>query len=377
MFRTMIRIAVSMIFVAFLSPPSGAGSAVLKIGVAGPLTGDQAAFGEMLKNGALLAVSEWNNKGGVLLGGRKLKVEIVWGDDRHDPREGVSIARKFVNSGVVGVVGHFNSSVSIPSSSVYAEAGVIQITPASTNPKLTEQKFKTVFRVCGRDDQQGKVAAAFIVDKLKKTRIAILHDKTTYGQGLANETKRFLEAKGVKPVFYSGIIQGDKDFSPVLTAMKQKNPEVVYYGGIHPEAILLVKQMREHLGIKADFISGDGVFVDEFYKIAGKSAEGSYVSFTPDQTKISAAKGIIKKHRERFGKEVGAYTIYSYVAANLILSSIFEAGSTKGVKLAAHMRSKVWNTALGKIQFNKKGDVLESPYVFWQVRGGKFVQIDE
>ena len=377
MFRTMIRIAVSMIFVAFLSPPSGAGSAVLKIGVAGPLTGDQAAFGEMLKNGALLAVSEWNNKGGVLLGGRKLKVEIVWGDDRHDPREGVSIARKFVNSGVVGVVGHFNSSVSIPSSSVYAEAGVIQITPASTNPKLTEQKFKTVFRVCGRDDQQGKVAAAFIVNKLKKTRIAILHDKTTYGQGLANETKRFLEAKGVKPVFYSGIIQGDKDFSPVLTAMKQKNPEVVYYGGIHPEAILLVKQMREHLGIKADFISGDGVFVDEFYKIAGKSAEGSYVSFTPDQAKISAAKGIIKKHRERFGKEVGAYTIYSYVAANLILSSIFETGSTKGVKLAAHMRSKVWNTALGKIQFNKKGDVLESPYVFWQVRGGKFVQIDE
>lgn len=376
MFRTMIRIAVSMVFVALLSPSSGTGAAVIKIGVAGPLTGDQAAFGEMLKNGALLAVLEWNNNGGVSVGGKKMKVEILWGDDRHDPREGVSIAHKFVNSGVVGVVGHFNSSVSIPASTVYAEAGVVQITPASTNPKLTEQNFKTVFRVCGRDDQQGEVAAAFIVDRLKKTRIAILHDKTTYGQGLANETKRFLEAKGVKPVFYSGIIQGDKDFSPVLTAMKQKNPEVVYFGGIHPEAILLVKQMREHLGIKADFMSGDGVFVDEFYKIAGKSAEGSYLSFTPDQAKIPAAKGIIKKHRERFGKEVGAYTIYSYVAANMILASIAETGSTKGAKLAAHMRGKVWGTALGKIQFNKKGDVLESPYVFWQVRGGKFVQID-
>lgn len=372
----MIRIAVSMVFVALLSLPSGAGAAVIKIGVAGPLTGDQAAFGEMLKNGALLAVSEWNNKGGVSVGGKKMKVEILWGDDRHDPREGVSIAHKFVNSGVVGVVGHFNSSVSIPASTVYAEAGVVQITPASTNPKLTEQNFKTVFRVCGRDDQQGEVAAAFIVDKLKKTRVAILHDKTTYGQGLANETRRFLKAKGVKPVFYSGIIQGDKDFSPVLTAMKQKNPEVVYFGGIHPEAILLVKQMRERLGIKADFISGDGVFVDEFYKIAGESAEGSYLSFTPDQAKISAAKGIIKKHRERFGKEVGAYTIYSYVAANIILSSIAETGSTKGAKLAAHMRTKGWSTALGKIQFNKKGDVLESPYVFWQVQGGKFVQID-
>ncbi|MBT4094044.1 MAG: ABC transporter substrate-binding protein, partial [Nitrospinaceae bacterium] len=148
------------------------------------------------------------------------------------------------------------------------------------------------------------------------------------------------------------------------------------FGGIHPEAILLVKQMREHLGIKADFVSGDGVFVDEFYKIAGKSAEGSYLTFTPDQAKIPAAKGIIKKHRERFGKEVGAYTIYSYVAANMILSSIAETGSTKGAKMAKYMRSKVWSTALGKIQFNKKGDVLESPYVFWQVRGSKFVQID-
>jgi branched-chain amino acid transport system substrate-binding protein len=365
-----------MIFAVAVALPGGAGAAMIKIGVAGPLTGDQAAFGEMLKNGALLAVAEWNNKGGVSVGGKKMKVEILWGDDRHDPREGVSIAHKFVNSGVVGVVGHFNSSVSIPTSTVYTEAGVVQITPASTNPKLTEQGSKTVFRVCGRDDQQGEVAAAFIVDKLKKKRVAILHDKTTYGQGLANETRRFLERKGVKAVFYSGIIQGDKDYTPVLTAMKQKNPEVVYFGGIHPEAILLVKQMRERLGIKADFISGDGVFVDEFYKIAGKSAEGSYLSFTPDQAKIPAAQGVIKKHRARFGKEVGAYTIYSYVASNLILSSIEEAGSTNGPKIAAHLRSKAWKTALGELQFNKKGDVLESPYVFWQVKGGKFVQIN-
>jgi branched-chain amino acid transport system substrate-binding protein len=349
---------------------------MLRIGVAGPLTGDQAAFGEMLKNGALLAVAEWNAKGGVSVGGKMRKIEILWGDDRHDPREGVSIAHKFVNSGVVGVVGHFNSSVSIPASTVYAEAGVVQITPASTNPKLTEQGFKTVFRVCGRDDQQGQVAADYIVDKLGVKRVAILHDKTTYGQGLADETKRFLEAKGVKPVFYSGVIQGDKDYTPVLTAMKQKSPELVYFGGIHPEAILLVKQMRERLGIKAAFMSGDGVFVDEFFKIAGKSAEGSYLTFTPDQKKISAAQNVIKAHRARFGREVGAYTIYSYVAANMILSSIAETGSAKGAKIAAHIRGKAWKTALGKIQFNKKGDVLESPYVFWQVKGGKFVQID-
>ncbi|MBI1724943.1 MAG: branched-chain amino acid ABC transporter substrate-binding protein [Candidatus Tectomicrobia bacterium] len=369
---SLFAVSVALLFAA--SSPRAAET--IKIGVAGPLTGDQAAFGEMLKNGSLLAAEEWNAKGGVVLRGKKVKVELLWGDDRHDPREGVSIAHKFVNSGVVGVVGHFNSSVSIPASTVYSEAGVVQITPASTNPKLTEQGFMTVFRACGRDDQQGEVAAEFIKNKLKAKNVAILHDKTTYGQGLADETRRFLGRLGVKPVFYSGIVQGDKDFTPVLTAAKQKNPEVVFFGGIHPEAILLVKQMRERLGMNAAFISGDGVYVDEFFKIAGKAAEGSYITFTPDQAKIQAAQGVIAKHRERFGKEVGAYTIYSYVAASLILQSIQETNSTAGARLSAHLRSKAWNTALGKIQFNAKGDVLESPYVVWQVKGGRFVQLN-
>ena len=372
--KRLFHVLTSLVTAVFLG--SAAHAATLKIGVAGPLTGDQAAFGEMLKNGATLAVEEWNAKGGVSVGGKKMKVDILWGDDRHDPKEGVSIAHKFVNSGVAGVVGHFNSSVSIPASTVYSEAEVVQITPGSTNPKLTEQGFSTVFRVCGRDDQQGEVTANYIVDTLKLKRIVILHDKTTYGQGLADETKRFLEKRGVKPVFYSGVVQGDKDYTPVLTAAKQKNPEVVYFGGIHPEAILLVKQMRERLGMKALFMSGDGIFVDEYYKIAGKSAEGTYLTFTPDQTKIAAAQNVLKNHRKRFGKEVGAYTIYSYVATNLILNSIQGTGSTKGAKMAAHLRSKPWNTSLGKIQFNKKGDVLESPYVFWQVKGAKFVQIN-
>ena len=373
--KKLFSAATILVAAAFLGSAAHAAT-FLKIGVAGPFTGDQAAFGEMLKNGATLAVEEWNARGGVKVGKKKMKVDILWGDDRHDPREGVSIAHKFVNSGAAGIVGHFNSSVSIPASTVYAEAGVVQITPGSTNPKLTEQGFSTVFRVCGRDDQQGEVAANYIVDKLKLKRIAILHDKTTYGQGLADETKRFLEKRGVKPVFYSGVVQGDKDYTPVLTAAKQTKPELVYFGGIHPEAILLVKQMRERLGMKAIFMSGDGIVTDEYYKIAGKSAEGTYITFTPDQTKLAAAQNVIKNHRKRFGKEVGAYTIYSYVAMNMILNSIQATGSTEGSRLAAHLRSKAWNTSLGKLQFNKKGDVLESPYVLWQVKGSKFVQIN-
>jgi len=345
-------------------------ASTIKLGVAGPLTGDQGAFGQDLKNGVIIAVEEWNTKGGVL--GKKL--EIVWGDDQHDPRQAVAVANKFVNEGVVGVIGHFNSSCSIPASTIYHEGKVVQITPASTNPQFTERGLWNVFRACGRDDQQGSVAAAFSVKKLKKSKVAVLHDKTTYGQGLADETVKALDKAEVKPVYYGGITQGEKDYRPVLTAVRQKNPEVLFYGGIYPEAILLTKQMRE-LGMKANFISGDGVWTKEYIDIAGKDAEGAFITFTPDQAKINEAQGIIKKHKEQFGIEVGAYTIYTYVAASILINAIAATKSTDGPKLAEHIRKAKWNTALGPIQFDRKGDVLVSPYVVWEVKNGKFVEV--
>jgi branched-chain amino acid transport system substrate-binding protein len=347
---------------------------VIKLGLAGPLTGDQGAFGEQLKNGGTIAMEEWNEKGGVL--GKK--IEIIWGDDQHDPKQAVAVANKFVNEGVVGVIGHFNSSCSIPASTVYAKVPIPQITPASTNPQFTDRKLKNVFRVCGRDDQQGAVAADFIVNTLKKTRVAVFHDKTTYGQGLADETVKGLKKLGVEPVFYTGIVQGDKDYTAVLTAAKQKNPEVLYFGGIHPEAILLAKQSKD-LGLNTIFVSGDGVFIQEFIDGAGPAAEGAYISFTPDQEKIPEAQPFIKKFKEKFpqAKEVGAYTIYSYVATNILLEAIKGTNSTDGNKLIDYIHKTKFNTALGPIQFDEKGDVLESPYVFWQVKNGKFVQVQE
>lgn len=350
------------------------GAEPIRIGVAGPLTGDQAAFGEQLVNGTRLAADEWNQRGGVLVGGVRRPVELLLGDDQRDPRQGVAVAHKFVNAGVVGVVGHFNSSVSIPASTIYNDGGVVQITPASTNPQLTERGLKLVFRVCGRDDQQGDVTAQFIVDRLKKRKVAVLHDKTTYGQGIADETVKSLKRRGVEPVFYSGIVQGDKDFTAVLTAVKQKGPEVLYFGGIYPEAILLVKQARA-LGMGAIFASGDGVWAREFIDIAGAAAEGSYISFTPDQSLIPAAKRIMEAHQKRFRSEAGAYTVYSYVALGLLLRAIEATQSTRGPLLAEYLRKTKFETALGPIQFDSKGDVLESPYVFWEVRGGKFVQV--
>jgi len=345
-------------------------ASTITIGVAGPLTGDQGAFGQELKNGALIAVEEWNAKGGVL--GKR--IEILWGDDQHDPKQAVSVANKFVNEGVVGVIGHFNSSCSIPASTIYHDGKIVQLTPASTNPDFTERGLWNVFRVCGRDDQQGSVAATFIAKKLKKSRVAVLHDKTTYGQGLANETLKALEKAKVKPVYYGGITQGEKDYRPVLTAMKGKDPEVLFYGGIYPEAILLTKQMRE-LGMKSIFVSGDGVWTKEYIEISGSDAEAAFITFTPDQAKIKEAKVVIKKHKEKFGSDVGAYTVYSYVAANMLLDTIAATKSTDGAKIADHIRKTKWNTALGPIQFDKKGDVLVSPYVVWEVKNGKFVEV--
>jgi branched-chain amino acid transport system substrate-binding protein len=355
---------------ALLVASSAQAAGTIKIGVAGPLTGDQATLGQELKNGVTIAAEEWNAKGGLL----GQKIEIVWGDDQHDPKQAVAVANKFVNEGVVGVIGHFNSSCSIPASTIYRDGKVIQLTPASTNPRFTERGLWNVFRVCGRDDQQGGVAANFIVKTLKKKKVAILHDKTTYGQGLADETVKALELAKVKPVYYGNITQGDKDYRSVLTALRQHDPEVLFYGGIYPEAILLTKQMRE-LGMKTIFISGDGVWAKEFPEIAGKAAEGAFVTFTPDQTKIKEAQEVIRRHKEKFGTAVGAYTVYSYVAGVLLFEAIASTGSTDSVIIADYIKRTKWKTALGPIQFDKKGDVLVSPYIVWEVRDGKFVEL--
>ncbi|MGH7409468.1 MAG: branched-chain amino acid ABC transporter substrate-binding protein, partial [Candidatus Methylomirabilis sp.] len=312
-----------------LTPSQVHAASTIKLGVAGPLTTDQGAFGQELRNGTIIAVEEWNAKGGVL--GKK--IEIVWGDDQHDPKQAVAVANKFLNEGVVGVIGHYNSSCSIPASTIYHDGKIVQISWGSTNPQLTERGLWNVFRTIGRDDQQGSTAADFIVKKLKKTRVAVLHDKTTYGQGIAEETMKALEKSMITPVHYAGITQGDKDYRPVLTAVSQKNPEVLFYGGIYPEAILLTKQMRE-LGMKAVFVSGDGVWQQEYIDIAGKAAEGAFITFTPDQTKIKEAQGVINKHKEKFGSDVGALTVYSYVATNILIEAITATKSTDGPKIA-------------------------------------------
>jgi branched-chain amino acid transport system substrate-binding protein len=339
----------------------------IKIGVAGPMTGDQAKMGMDLKNGVELAVGEWNEKGGVL--GKK--IELFVEDDQHDPKLAVTVANKLSNSGAVGVIGHWNSSASIPASEVYKDRGNIpMITPASTNPQLTERGFENVFRVCGRDDQQGKIAAEFVAKSLKIKKVAIIHDKTTYGQGLADEFKKAL-GDAAEVVYYGVVIQGDKDFRAVLTSIKDKKPELIYFGGIYPEAGLLVKQAKE-LGIKAPFMSGDGTIDKEFIKIAGKEkAEGTYLTFSPDPLNIPTAKAFLDKYHAKYG-EHGPYSIYAYDAANILLTGINKAGAADGKKVSDAIRNLTYEGALGRVQFDKKGDVSKAPYIVWITKDGDF-----
>lgn len=348
------------------------GPATIKIAVAGPLSGDQAKMGGDLLHGVEMAVAEWNERGGI--GGEK--IEILAQDDRHDPREAVSVANKIVNLGAVAAVGHFNSSCSIPASRVYADGGVVMITPASTNPQLTRQGLPGIFRICGTDDQQGRVEAEYVTEVLKKKRVAILHDKTTYGQGLADYFRKNLGDRA-EVVFYEGITQGDKDFTGVLTRLRDARPEAVMFGGIYPEAGLLVKQMKA-LGLDVPFVSGDGTIDQEFIRIGGPAAEGAYLSFGPLGPSGEAARDLpgagpfVERYRKRYG-DVGPYSIYAYDAAQVVLKSLAQGGKTDGKGLSERIHQSAFDGALGRIEFDEHGDVRVAPYVMWTVSQGRFV----
>jgi len=339
---------------------------VIRLGAAGPMTGDQSKMGVDLRNSVELAVAEWNEKGGVL--GKK--IVLLSADDQADPKQAVSIANKLINQKAVALVGHWNSSCSIPASKYYQDANIVMISPATTNPQLTLQGFKNVFRVCGTDDQQGKVAADFILKTIRPKKIAIIHDKTAYGQGLADYFKRALGDR-VQVVYYGGIIQRDPDYKAVLTTIKQSDPELYFFGGIYPEAGRLVRQAKE-IGMNIPMIIGDGVYDPTFINIAGTSAEGTYVTFGAEAAGLPSAKSFMDKYKAKYG-DPGPYSIYAYDAANIILTAIAETRNTDGSKVAEYISKTVFHGAFGDISFDKNGDVTKAPYVIWQVKGGKFV----
>ena len=280
----------------------------ITIATAGPMTGQYASFGEQMKRGAEMAVADINAKGGVL--GQMLKLEV--GDDACDPKQAVAVANQMVNKGVVFMAGHFCSGSSIPASNVYAEEGIVQISPASTNPQLTERGLANVFRTCGRDDDQGKVAGDYIVDKFGAKNIAVLHDKTAYGKGLADETRAQIEKRGKKATMYEAYTAGEKDYSALVSKMKAANVDLIYVGGYHTEAGLIIRQAREQ-GMKAVLMSGDALVTDEYWSITGPSGEGTLMTFSPDPARNPEAKPIVDKFIAQNYKPEG-YTLYTYGA---------------------------------------------------------------
>jgi branched-chain amino acid transport system substrate-binding protein len=336
------------------------------IGVAGPMTGSNAAFGEQFRRGAEKAVADLNAKGGVL--GQRLRLLI--GDDACDPKQAVSAANDLASRGVVFVAGHYCSSSSIPASDVYAESGIVQITPASTATELTERKLSNVFRVCGRNDDQGVVAAAYAVEHFRGKRIAIVDDKSTFGKGVADQFRKSLNARGIKEVMNDAIVAGEKDYSPLVTKLKQAGADLVYFGGYHPEAGLIVRQMRAQ-NVKTILMGADSMVTDEFWSITGPAGEGTLLTFGPDPRLNPANAGLVQYFRkERYEPE--AYTLYTYAAVQVWAQAATIARSTDMAKVSAALKANMFDTVKGRIGFTPKGDVTGAGYVMYVWRNGKY-----
>src|ERR1700687_5800735 len=339
---------------------AGSAAAQITMGMAGPTSGPSATKGEQIKNGTYQAVKDINAAGGIL----GQKITLSYGDDVSDPKQGVSVANKFAGDGIKFVVGHYNSGVTMPASEVYQENGILEITPSATNPKITERMMWNIFRTCGRDDQQGAVAGAYIVDKFKGKKVAIVHDKTTYGQGLADETKKAMTKGGMKEVLYEGINLGEKDFSALVSKIKSSGTDLVYWGGLHTEGGLIVRQMRDQ-GVKAPLMGGDGITTDEFASVGGPGVEGTLMTYGPDARKNPAAKDVVAKFRaKKFEPE--AYTLYSYAGVQIIKQAAEAAKSLDPKKVAEKMHSGMhFKTVLGDIAYDKKGDITKLDYVMY------------
>lgn len=339
--------------------------AQIKLGVAGPITGPSAAFGAQLRNGAEQAVEDINASGGIL--GQKITLHL--GDDVSDPKQGVSVANKMVGEEVRLVVGHFNSGVTLPASEIYAENNILMISPSATNPKITERKLWNVFRTCGRDDQQGLVAAAHIVKNFAGKRIAIIHDKTTYGQGLADETRKAMSAKGLKDVLYEGVNTGEKDFSALVAKLKAAKIDLMYWGGLHTELGLIIRQSRD-VGFNIQVMGADGIVSDEFASIGGPGVEGTLMTFPPEPRNRPEAAAVIKRFEaKKINPE--AYTLYSYAAVQVMKQAAEKAKSLDSRKMAEAIHSGMeFNTVLGKMSYDKKGDRTNLDYTVYTWKKG-------
>ncbi|MPR12756.1 branched-chain amino acid ABC transporter substrate-binding protein [Microvirga tunisiensis] len=338
--------------------------AQIKIAVAGPMTGSSATFGDQMKNGAQAAVDAINEAGGVL--GQKLELATM--DDACDPKQAVSVASRIVAEDIKLVFGHFCSGSTIPASDIYDEAGVVSIT-VSSNPKVTERGLKTIFRITGRDDQQGPSAADYVIKNLSGKKIALVHDRSPYGMGLIGEVKRKLDTSRQVIVLRVGVNPGERDYTALITRLKAAGVEVMFFGGYHAEAGLILRQAADQ-GLKLQLIGGDTISTQELISIAGPAAEGTLFTFGSDPRKDPAAADVLKEMRAK-NLEPEGYVLYAYAAVQVFADALKRVGQVDGPAVAKAITANTASTVAGPMGFDAKGDNKQPGFVVYQWKGGK------
>ena len=348
---------------------------VVKIGHVAPLTGQIAHLGKDNENGARMAIDEINAAGGLKVGDKTIKLELAAEDDKADPKEGTLAAQKIVDSGAVAVVGHLNSGTSIPASKIYSDANVTQISPSATNPKLTEQGFKTTFRVVANDNQQGGVLGNYVATEMKAKTLAIIDDRTAYGQGLADVVEKTAKEKGVKIVAREFTNDKATDFNAILTKIRAAKPDVVMFGGMDAVAGPMAKQMKQ-LGIKAPLVGGDGACSPEFIKLAGDASGALTCSMAGEAVeKLAKGEEFKQKYKAKFNQEVQVYSPYSYDAVFVIADAIKRAGKADRASITAAMPATNYTGLTGTIAFDEKGDIKNGAISMFKVKDGKLEYI--
>lgn len=342
--------------VALSAPPP------LRIGLAAPLTGPDAGFGQGMQAGAEQAVADINRTGGV--NGQKL--QLVVQDDAGDPKQGAAVATKFAADGVTLVVGHMNSGVSAAALPIYEESGILAVTPGATWASLTARGAWNLFRLCGSDAQQGQIAGAWLAERFPGKPVAIINDKSSFGRGLADETARALKERGGREALFEGISRGDKDFSGLVARLKGAKVDAVYFGGLSAEAALLVRAMRE-AGFTGTFVGGDGLLDKDFEKLAGIGAEGTVMTLAPEPRRLPDARE--RKATPLRSQEAETFAARSYAAVEVLKGAIDMAKSTDPRRLAESLHAgRPLRTLIGEVAFDARGDLTKPPYglVVWR-----------
>ena len=347
---------------------------LVKLGHAAPLTGPQAHIGKDNENGAQMAVDD-ANAAGIVIAGRPLKIELQGEDDQADPKQGILVAQKLVDAKVNAVIGHLNSGTTIPASKIYSDAGIPQVSPSATNPTYTHQGFKTTFRVMANDEQQGRVLGAYAGNQLKAKTVAIVDDKTAYGEGLAGEFKKAVVVAGVKVVAEEHTDDKAVDFKAILTKIKGKKPDLIFYGGMDPQAAPMAMQMKQ-LGIKAKLLMGDGGCTTEFVKNAGDAAEGHYCSLPViPYDKMPGGPKFIERFKAKYG-DIQLYAPYAYDGVMVVVDAIKRAQSADSAKILAELPKTDYQGVTTRIQFDDNGDLKDGAISLYVAKGGKWEALE-